>query len=236
MLSKSKVLVSGCSYAGTLTAWLRLKYPHLVDFVIAGSATVEETPGGMGDFFQVIADYLKKQGNKCFEKVDAATSAIASLVKAKKKDELSTLFDDDVDLKNHAKQQSFIDDKFNTPLWQRAQYGPRQLRRLCEEMANGNGTGAEIYANWFNTLPPENDNTNKIALGEPERNNKIVVRGFGKHARNLARLKLRNISFHSPIRWVGIIQPTTATQLQCLENESESQAFAMPKFDMAIMI
>ena len=161
VLSKSKVLVSGCSYAGTLAAWLRLKYPHLVDFAYAGSASVEETPGGMGDFYQVIADYLKKQGNNCFEKVDAAASAIVSLVEAKKNDELSTLFDDDVNLISHADQQSFIDNKFNTPLWQNAQYDPEQLQRLCEEMANGNGTGAEIYANWFNTLPSDDDNTNK---------------------------------------------------------------------------
>jgi pimeloyl-ACP methyl ester carboxylesterase len=71
-----KVIVFGGSYSGCLAAWLRLKYPHLVDGAIASSAPVQAVVD-FKKYFGVVAESL---GTKCDNAIEDATSRFKTLL------------------------------------------------------------------------------------------------------------------------------------------------------------
>lgn len=76
-LAKSKWLVFGGSYSGSLAAWLRLKYPHLVAGAVASSAPIEAIVN-FKNYLQVVTDSL---GPKCAHAVREATDQLAAKLK-----------------------------------------------------------------------------------------------------------------------------------------------------------
>eukprot|EP00127_Corallochytrium_limacisporum_P001480 Clim_evm4s59 gene=Clim_evmTU4s59 len=87
------VIVFGGSYPGNLSAWYRLKYPHLVIGSVASSAPVEAET----DFYQyleVVAHALQFfGGNACKNRVRSAFSAIDAILNDQDTDDRQNLAD-----------------------------------------------------------------------------------------------------------------------------------------------
>lgn len=75
-LKDSKWIVFGGSYSGSLSAWFRLKYPHLVVGAIASSAPVQ----AIIDFEDYLAVVSNSLGNKCVDSIKEATDQLAKLL------------------------------------------------------------------------------------------------------------------------------------------------------------
>ncbi|XP_068084142.1 putative serine protease F56F10.1 isoform X2 [Anabrus simplex] len=71
-------IVGGCSYAGNLATWMRLKYPHLVNGAIAGSAPVLAKMD-FYEYFEVVGEVLKKQVPLCYQKLVEAKEEMTTL-------------------------------------------------------------------------------------------------------------------------------------------------------------
>ena len=66
--TKLKVIVVGGSYPGALSAWMRLKYPHLVDASLASSGVINAIEDfNMFDGVELIA--TQKEGNDCRDNI-----------------------------------------------------------------------------------------------------------------------------------------------------------------------
>jgi hypothetical protein len=74
--SSSKWISFGGSYSGSLSAWFRLKYPHLIDGSIATSAPVQAQLN-FPEYFEVVQTSL---GPSCSRRVAKATSLIEQLL------------------------------------------------------------------------------------------------------------------------------------------------------------
>ncbi|KYQ94303.1 hypothetical protein DLAC_04602 [Tieghemostelium lacteum] len=77
----SKWVAFGGSYAGALTSWFRIKYPNLVDFVVASSGPVNAEI----DFYQyleVVQNSLETtaNGQQCVANIAVATQKIQSML------------------------------------------------------------------------------------------------------------------------------------------------------------
>ena len=66
----------GGSYSGSLSAWMRLKYPHLIHAAVASSAPLFAVIN-FKEYIAVVRDSL---GSSCDDKIEAATEAIKDLI------------------------------------------------------------------------------------------------------------------------------------------------------------
>ncbi|XP_072049545.1 LOW QUALITY PROTEIN: putative serine protease K12H4.7 [Amphiura filiformis] len=81
-LTKDNKWVSfGGSYPGSLSAWFRLKYPHLVDVAVATSAPVQAVMDFRG-YLDVVRDSLatSKLGTKCNDNILSAVNQLNELL------------------------------------------------------------------------------------------------------------------------------------------------------------
>lgn len=72
-LTDSKWIVFGGSYSGSLAAWFRAKYPHLVVGAIASSAPVE----AIINFKDYLAVVSRSLGQSCDQSIREATDKLA---------------------------------------------------------------------------------------------------------------------------------------------------------------
>ncbi|CAG2119239.1 unnamed protein product [Medioppia subpectinata] len=72
-LSDNKWVIFGGSYSGSLAAWFRAKYPHLVVGAIASSAPIEAVVN-FKDYLSVVSDSL---GQKCDDAIKEATHELS---------------------------------------------------------------------------------------------------------------------------------------------------------------
>jgi len=74
----SKVVTFGGSYSGSLSAWMRQKYPNLVDIAYASSAPVQAQLD-YPEYFEVVVDSI---GSTCTARVADAFKTIEGLIKS----------------------------------------------------------------------------------------------------------------------------------------------------------
>lgn len=75
-----KVVLVGCSYAGTMATWMRLVYPHLVDAAFSDSGPLhaqEDFP----EYLEVINTAIKEQGSEaCLSSIEEAIKEVVDLL------------------------------------------------------------------------------------------------------------------------------------------------------------
>nr|CAD7589926.1 unnamed protein product [Timema genevievae] len=80
LTSATKWIVFGGSYPGSLAAWLRLKYPHLVHGAVSTSGPLL-AKADFQEYYGVVQESLSTTGNDCVRAIKNATSQIDILLK-----------------------------------------------------------------------------------------------------------------------------------------------------------
>ncbi|XP_001608051.1 putative serine protease K12H4.7 isoform X2 [Nasonia vitripennis] len=70
-ITDSKVIVFGGSYAGNMAAWIRIKYPHLIQGSVASSAPVY-AKADFYEYYEVVANSLRRHDSQCALDVENA--------------------------------------------------------------------------------------------------------------------------------------------------------------------
>uniref|UniRef100_A0A5S6QIY8 Lysosomal Pro-X carboxypeptidase n=1 Tax=Trichuris muris TaxID=70415 RepID=A0A5S6QIY8_TRIMR len=75
------VIAFGGSYGGMLAAWMRIKYPHLIDGAIAASAPVAQFPGltPCSAFTDITTEVFRNTSSPCAVSISRSWSAIRTL-------------------------------------------------------------------------------------------------------------------------------------------------------------
>ncbi|RWS31159.1 lysosomal Pro-X carboxypeptidase-like protein, partial [Leptotrombidium deliense] len=78
---KSPVIVFGGSYGGMLSAWFRMKYPHLAEGALAASAPIWQFPGiyECDQFYKIITRDFERYSEKCAESVRKSWKAVRNV-------------------------------------------------------------------------------------------------------------------------------------------------------------
>jgi serine protease 16 len=75
----NKWISFGISYSAALSAWMRLKYPHLIHAAVSSSAPVLAKVD-FGEYNNIVAQSLRKQhSSKCTENIRTAREQLQSL-------------------------------------------------------------------------------------------------------------------------------------------------------------
>uniref|UniRef100_A0A3Q0TFM0 Lysosomal Pro-X carboxypeptidase n=1 Tax=Amphilophus citrinellus TaxID=61819 RepID=A0A3Q0TFM0_AMPCI len=74
----SPVIAVGGSYGGMLSAWFRMKYPHVVVGALASSAPIWQFTGMVpcGDFYKIVTQDFAKSGHNCDASIRKSWKAI----------------------------------------------------------------------------------------------------------------------------------------------------------------
>lgn len=75
-LFKNKWVIFGGSYSGSLAAWFRLKYPHLVVGAVASSAPIQAKLN-FKEYIEVVENSL---GSKCVQEIKKAIKELTNLL------------------------------------------------------------------------------------------------------------------------------------------------------------
>lgn len=81
-LEESKVIVFGGSYAGSVAAWARLKYPHLVQGALASSAPVF-AKADFHEYYEIVTEALRRHSQQCVDNIKTAFDEVVELLAAK---------------------------------------------------------------------------------------------------------------------------------------------------------
>ncbi|XP_011497996.1 PREDICTED: thymus-specific serine protease-like [Ceratosolen solmsi marchali] len=81
-ISNSKVIVFGGSYAGNMAAWIRTKYPHLIQGAVASSAPVY-AKADFYAYYEVVTASLKRHDAQCATDVQTAFDQTEKLLASK---------------------------------------------------------------------------------------------------------------------------------------------------------
>ncbi|XP_069069586.1 putative serine protease K12H4.7 [Pleurodeles waltl] len=81
-LSNRKWVAFGGSYPGSLAAWYRLKYPHLVTAAVAGSAPLKSVVNFV-EYLEVVQQSLASYDKECPKTVKAASATLVEMLKDK---------------------------------------------------------------------------------------------------------------------------------------------------------
>uniref|UniRef100_V5G215 Putative serine protease K12H4.7 n=1 Tax=Anoplophora glabripennis TaxID=217634 RepID=V5G215_ANOGL len=91
LTNSAKWILFGGSYAGSLVAWLRQKYPHLVQGAMSSSAPLFAQLD-FPEYFQVVADDLASHSRECVDAVKAAYVRLEELVDNPGEENVTALF------------------------------------------------------------------------------------------------------------------------------------------------
>ncbi|KAL0803333.1 hypothetical protein ABMA28_017187 [Loxostege sticticalis] len=76
----AKVMLVGCSYAGTMATWMRVQYPHLIDGSFSDSGPLhaqEDFP----EYLKVVGDAISSQGGQsCYTTIEEAVSEVTEML------------------------------------------------------------------------------------------------------------------------------------------------------------
>lgn len=89
----SAVITLGGSYGGMLAAWMRMKYPNLVDGALAGSAPILQFPGEYNcqDFNRIVTKDFEGYSSACSRSIAMSWQTIRDVASATKPDGKQTL-------------------------------------------------------------------------------------------------------------------------------------------------
>ncbi|RWS02071.1 lysosomal Pro-X carboxypeptidase-like protein [Dinothrombium tinctorium] len=79
--SRSPVIAFGGSYGANLAAWLRIKYPHLVEGALASSAMFVTDNYDCGEYYRIVTKNFERYSTKCSESIRKSWTAIRNLWK-----------------------------------------------------------------------------------------------------------------------------------------------------------
>ncbi|XP_038207717.1 thymus-specific serine protease-like [Zerene cesonia] len=161
---KSKVVMIGGSYPGNLAAWMRLKYPNLVDAAIASSSPVLAKKDFYEYFEKVNENYQKYGTSNCllktkslFQRYKVLLQNVEGTTQLKRENNIC----DTCDLKDIRNQWVFFLSKINT-FSQSSQYGgPIKIKNHCnllEKYDTLNNLGQRIsYAAFIDSFRRNSD-------------------------------------------------------------------------------
>ncbi|XP_065208213.1 putative serine protease K12H4.7 [Planococcus citri] len=142
----TKWIVFGCSYAGTLAAWVRLKYPHLVHGAVSSSAPLL-AKADFPEYFQVAKESLDFYKPNCSAKVAEANKELDRLIKSEEgRGQIRELFNLCHKVDNNMESISTV---FETVLYI-AGYIQNNLKegieKFCNIMTSSDGSALQLYA------------------------------------------------------------------------------------------
>ncbi|XP_033226746.1 putative serine protease K12H4.7 [Belonocnema kinseyi] len=82
-LRDRSVIVFGCSYAGNMAVWMRLKYPHLVQAAYATGAPVL-AKGNFFEYMEVVTASYKKHSEECVTEIAKAIKSLEEMLLTEK--------------------------------------------------------------------------------------------------------------------------------------------------------
>jgi len=149
-----KWIVLGCSYSGSLSAWFRLKYPHLVIGSIAPSGPIYASL----NFPAFLNHFATAASPHCVEKAKDAVTKMTDLLKTDSGiTQLSNLFKSCKKIVNDDKEIFFFKWTISEFLAETCQWNnptnDNQLFLACSILASS----PDVVANWakaLNTIPP----------------------------------------------------------------------------------
>eukprot|EP01133_Synstelium_polycarpum_P013712 gene13712-16165_t len=176
--NSGEVITTGCSYAGALSAWFRVKYPHVTIGSVASSAVVN----AILDFHEFDEWVSHSAGQDCDRALKIVTQQVSDGILGNRSAEIRKLF--------NAESLTDLGDFFYWLADTQAmgiQYGYKS--EMCDpithEMITNNSTNIlQVYANYTNSLWVRHfvQHTNKIRHMIL---NTLIANGGTKHARNL---------------------------------------------------
>ncbi|XP_065208204.1 putative serine protease F56F10.1 isoform X2 [Planococcus citri] len=159
MSNDTKWIVFGCGYAGTLAAWLRLKYPYLVHGAVSSSAPLL-AKADFSEYYQELKSILDLHNPKCSSKIAEANEQLDRLIKTEKgRRHASRLFQLYTELENTPEDITSLFDALAENIAQVVQNNrgkraasavitedPPTIQTICDIMTYAGVSALDLYA------------------------------------------------------------------------------------------
>ncbi|XP_065204122.1 putative serine protease K12H4.7 [Planococcus citri] len=153
-----KWIVFGCSYAGNLATWVRMKYPSLVHGAVASSAPIL-AKAEFGEYYQVVKASLDSYHPNCSSRIAEATQQLDRLIKTEAgRKHITKLFQLCTELQDRISDIASFFHMLANQVAHVVQYNiayrksnnekppKRSIEYLCDIMTYSNASALDLYA------------------------------------------------------------------------------------------